>query len=477
MKKIKLIQVEKSMDEARNYEEWKELAIEHDELSGMQEWKEKDKSHLYDFEEIKYRLDTLRKLRKKKDDEGLLFILKEGIHGNMGGMGKSTLYSRAKFGTKDLINEYIDEISAALNQISKTRKISKADKVEFFQIASQCFGRSALILSGGGQLGNFHIGVLKALCEADLIPNVIAGASAGSMFAALVGTKTNRELTNFFANKEYHSDLKKEAILYHNLLGTETKISAKDRIEIIEQQIPNLTFQEAFERTGRKINISIAPYESHQKSRLLNAISSPNVLIRSAVFASTAIPGIYPPVTLQAKNRAGKIQPYLPTRKWIDGSMSNDVPTKRLARLYGVNHFIVSLTNPLVLPFVSDPGDGGLLQPVKKFGTVLIKEVTQFNYSIAKKFFRFMPSSFNFTANTINTIIQQNYTGDINIIADLSLIRPDKILGTLSKEELLELVRKGERKTWRKLEAIRLTTQIGRTLDEILKKHKVELVT
>ena len=40
----------------------------------------------------KLRLRALQEYREKGDDEGLLFALNEGIHGNMGGMGKSILY-------------------------------------------------------------------------------------------------------------------------------------------------------------------------------------------------------------------------------------------------------------------------------------------------------------------------------------------------------------------------------------------------
>ena len=37
-----------------------------------------------------------------------------------------------------------------------------------------------------------------------------------------------------------------------------------------------------------------------QRSRLLNATTSPNALIREAVLASCAIPGMFPAVTLAA---------------------------------------------------------------------------------------------------------------------------------------------------------------------------------
>ena len=105
---------------------------------------------------------------------------------------------------------------------------------------------------------------------------------------------------------------------------------------------------------GRQLNVSIAPAETHQKSRLLNAITSPNVFVREAVLASAAVPGVYPPVTLAARNHLGEKQAYLPSRKWVDGSVSDDMPAKRLARLYGVNHYIVSQTAPHVLPFIAD---------------------------------------------------------------------------------------------------------------------------
>jgi len=226
--------------------------------------------------------------------------------------------------------------------------------------------------------------------------------------------------------------------------------------------------------TGRKINISIAPHEVQQKSRLLNAVASPNVLIRSALMASCAVPGIFPPATLFAKNKDGKVQAYLPSRKWVDGSMSHDLPSKRLARLFGVNHFIVSLTNPLVLPFVNAPFQkNDFFAPVYRFGSAVIKESTQFNYSIAKRFFKYSPSM-ALMANSINSVVQQNYTGDINIMADFSVLKPGKLLSNLTSEELAGLIRKGEKATWPKLEAVRVTTKVGRILDKILDEYEAE---
>lgn len=54
------------------------------------------------------------------------------------------------------------------------------------------------MLSGGGTLGYFHLGVLKALIEQELCPTVISGASAGAFVAAIVGTRTDAEFLALF---------------------------------------------------------------------------------------------------------------------------------------------------------------------------------------------------------------------------------------------------------------------------------------
>jgi predicted acylesterase/phospholipase RssA len=120
-----------------------------------------------------------------------------------------------------------------------------------------------------------------------------------------------------------------------------------------ERLIPDLTFREAMEISGRHISISVSPCERHHSPRLLNAITSPHVLIRSAVRASCAVPGLFEPVQLLARNARGKVVPYLKSR-WVDGIFAADLPAKQLARLYGTNHYIVSYINPMLLPVFRD---------------------------------------------------------------------------------------------------------------------------
>ena len=113
--------LKRRMNEAQSYDEWKEAALAYDKHYGLQRWKESELSRRYDFNAIRQRLDELQRARETKDNSKLLFTLNEGIHGNLGGMGNSSLYQKAKFGTKRLIIEYVEETSAALKHLAKPR--------------------------------------------------------------------------------------------------------------------------------------------------------------------------------------------------------------------------------------------------------------------------------------------------------------------------------------------------------------------
>ena len=340
--------LERDLATADTYEQWYKLATRHDRLTGADEWRRDDASRLYDHENIRLRLQQLRRLRRKGDDHGLLFVLNEGIHGNMEGMGKAQLYKRARCGTKKLIEDYITEISDALEHLAPRdfEGIPWAERIEFFQRASHCYGRSALMLSGGGTLGYFHLGVLKALIEQGLCPAVISGASAGAFVAAIVGTRTDEEFLALFEDNYLARALTSNPDNIKLGFGSKNRIDIEAVKREMQRLIPDMTFLEAYRKTGRSINITISPSSARQTSRLLNHIASPNVTVLSAVLASSALPGVFAPVQLEARNAAGEIRPYLPSRRWIDGSFSQDLPAKRLGRMYGINHFIVSQVMP-----------------------------------------------------------------------------------------------------------------------------------
>ena len=462
-----LRQLSENMAQALSFDEWQRYAVEHDTKSGAMDWRKRRETRLYDHASIQSRLKRLRKLRREGDNRRLLFALNEGIHGNMGGMGRLPLYQRAHSGTKVLISDYIDAICDSLEHLAsdQANDIPLPERLHFFQRASHCYGRSALMLSGGGTLGYFHLGVLKALIEQDLCPAVISGASAGAFVAAILGTNSDDEFLALFKNGYLADGLTDNRNNIKLGFFRKEKPDMKAIANDMARFIPDMTFLEAYQKTGRAINITISPAEPHQTSRLLNYIASPNVTIRSAVLASTALPGLFPAVQLRARNDEGEIEPYLPIRRWIDGSLSQDLPAKRLARLYGVNHFIVSQ----VMPGLGKDrnGEAGIQKTLSDASVAATKQMVRGVFDLVQRR-RGVPAPLGSAMNMINGLIDQRFTGDINIFPGYGYTALGKALRMLNREEMLELFAAGERATWPKIPMIECTTRIGRCLDRIL---------
>jgi len=150
----KLKKAAKDMEQAQNFKSWSVAARHHDELSGMADWKTRDNTSLYDSAEVRIRHDNLKNLIETGNYSELLYALNEGIHGNMGGMGRPVLYKKAKLGTKNLITDYVSIIVKALQLISKApeKEVPLHENMDLFRSTSHCYGRSALMMSGGAGL-------------------------------------------------------------------------------------------------------------------------------------------------------------------------------------------------------------------------------------------------------------------------------------------------------------------------------------
>jgi predicted acylesterase/phospholipase RssA len=463
------------MDLAESYEGWLSAARDHDALTGKNEWREEEPSDLYDHAQIRYRLDRLRKFRRQKDWTGLLYALNEGIHGNMGGMGKSVLYRQAKSGTKVLVEKYIQEIDEALRLLAELPEevIPTQQKLDFFYRSNVCYGRSALMLSGGGVLGFLHVGVVSELLLQGLLPRVISGSSAGAIVAAALAAYSDEEMLELDLVGMMESGDGGSAGMIRQLVSSMgSRLTAEDTEKLIAATIPDLTFGEAYAKTGRQVSITVAPAEPHQRSRLLNAVSSPNVYLRSAAMASCAIPGVFPAVMLQAKNERGEAQPYLPARRWVDGSVADDLPAKRLSRLFSTNHYIVSMVNPIARAFLPrDDRARPLRQAATSLSMGIGREMLNFYRGVAKKYGDNWPK-FNMMMHSVHALLDQEYSGDINIVPKFRFQNPLNLITQPNEEELRQLVKEGERAAYSRIESIRRCTQISRTLEEIL--HRFE---
>ena len=88
------------------------------------------------------------------------------------------------------------------------------EKIKYITEIYYSYGSTALLLSGGGSLGSFHLGVLRALCDQDCLPHIIAGSSGGSVIAALAGSRSFGDLKKFLQVKKTrtHRESKDECV-------------------------------------------------------------------------------------------------------------------------------------------------------------------------------------------------------------------------------------------------------------------------
>ncbi|HUP91760.1 MAG TPA: DUF3336 domain-containing protein [Solimonas sp.] len=462
----------KDLAAADGYRSWKEISAELDTLEGADAWKADDTSEDYDHLLIKERLAEMRELRRRGDVRHLVYGLYEGLHGNLGNITNHALYTQTRVGTKRLIEDYVEEVARCLDYIcaGDFPSFPLDEKILFFKRTGTVFGRSALMLSGGGTLGLFHLGAIKALHEARLLPRVISGSSAGAIIAGIVGSRTDEQLTRVFEPDGLNLDAFQKVSLGRAIKGR-AMMDASQLERCLASNIADETFTEAFERTRRIIGVTVSPAEPHQQGRLLNYLSAPHVLIRRSILASCAVPGVFPPVLLEARDYDGRVVPHMPSKRWVDGTLSSDLPMLRLARLHNVNHYIVSQTNPHIVPFMSDKAQKRGLAPL---AAELLKHGGGGALKLARK--HLDPYGGGRVIAKLDNVVRQRYSGDVNIFPRHT---PRQLMGTFSnpsQEDIRQFIREGERATWPKIERIRNQTRISRAFEDCLQLLKQRLI-
>lgn len=458
-----------AMQRATDYGGWKEAALELDRHQGVDRWKDEDPSDDYDWRLIRSRLRQIRQYRAEGAHARLIHHLRQGLHWNLGNIGNTQLYTYTRVGTKTLVTDYLREVCEALEFIRDLpeEQFAYAEKLRFFQNVALSYGRSALMLSGGATLGLFHVGVVKALFRENLLPTVLSGSSAGSVVAATVGTRAPHEAEQLLDPDQAYYHFWK-VLPFKQMLIKGALMDQNQLKHAIATNIRDLTFEEAHKLSGRIVNITVSPAGVHQAPKLLNYLTFPYLYAREAVLASCAVPVLFPPVMLMSKSEEGERTPYMPLLRWNDGSLKSDLPMLRLRRLHNVNHFIVSQTNPHVLPFVSRRDNDG---------RGLINASRQAAYStgrgLASGVLNFARANVPFSGvrqglDTAAGLLDQDYRGNINIVPEVSLWRYANVTRNPSKESVVRFMLEGERSTWQRMEMIRNQTLISSTLESCL---------
>ena len=124
------------------------------------------------------------------------------------------------------------------------------------------------MLSGAGALAPFHLGVCIALRTQNLLPKVISDPVRVRSSLASCAVNSDEELDEIL---ESESLLEIFDLVHREYVDRENQLDGEDIRSIVETWIPDVTFEEAFQRTGRYLCVSVSPSEMHQQSRTLNS--------------------------------------------------------------------------------------------------------------------------------------------------------------------------------------------------------------
>jgi NTE family protein len=168
--------------------------------------------------------------------------------------------------------------------------------------------RVAFVLSGGGSLGAAQVGMLQALFDGGIKPDILVGTSVGAVNAAWIGASPDSEGARRLA--EIWTGLRRDNVFplgwtaAMGLLGRGKHLISNGALRgILERHLP----YERLEQAQLPVHAVTTELTS---GRAIVLSSGPAV---PALLASCAIPGVFPPVTI------GR-------HELVDGGVANHTP-------------------------------------------------------------------------------------------------------------------------------------------------------
>lgn len=481
---------------AMSYQEWLAAATRLDDITDAEQWKSTRESVLYEYSLVESSTKAMREARLSQDWAHLLYLIRTTWVRNRGGMGNVNLYRHSYVGTKHIIEDYVEESSRSLQELVHNSDLDDTYLLGMLTQTRKNIGRTALVLSGGGTFGLFHIGILVTLFEQDLLPRVISGSSAGAIVAAILCSRHKHEIRslvddilvkdfNIFKDDWEKSEGENLLIKISRFFKNGTWFDNKNLVNTMINFLGNLTFREAYNRTGKILNVTVSPASVHEQPRLLNNLTAPNVLIWSAVCASCSLPGIFPSSPLYEKDpKTGEKKKWNSSSvKFVDGSVDNDLPIAKLSEMFNVDHIIACQVNIHVFPF--------LKLSVSCVGGEIEDEFSARFKMALGKVYRYMASEVihaleiateigvgTNVLTKLRSVLSQQYSGDITILPELSsLLRFNQLLSNPTQEFLLREATNGARACWPKLSIIKNHCGQEFELDKMINYLKGKIIS
>lgn len=203
----------------------------------------------------------------------------------------------------------------------------------------------AFVLGGGGHMGAYEVGMLQALFEHGIEPDLIVGTSVGALNGAAVAAEPSPDTvaqlrsvwTSLAEDRVFGGSFITGAA---NLFRTRTHLHSNRPLRDLIAQVAPATFAE-LKVPFQCVTACIERASEHWFSE------GPLV---EAVLASAAVPGVLPPVEIDGEH-------------FIDGGIVNSIPISRAVELGATEVYVLHVgrverplsvpTNPLQVAFVA----------------------------------------------------------------------------------------------------------------------------
>jgi len=164
--------------------------------------------------------------------------------------------------------------------------------------------RTALVLGGGGSRGAVGVGLYRALVELGVRIDMLVCCSIGAVNGALIAAGMSPEELEASWKALRTRDVLGSRLQFLRLFAGSTSLfNNKSLRALLTRQLPVRTFHEL------RIPLSIVTTDLETGD---SVVLMEGDLIE-AILASTALPGLFPPIELQG-------------RRLVDGGLSNNVP-------------------------------------------------------------------------------------------------------------------------------------------------------
>jgi NTE family protein len=185
--------------------------------------------------------------------------------------------------------------------------------------------RTAFVLAGGASLGAMQAGMLRALYERGIVPDLLVGTSVGALNAAFVASRPQTVETADQLARVWH-ELRREQIFPLSLRALLVGLSGHRDHLVPDEGLRRLVARhiEFADLGDAAVPLHVVAFDLTDSCEVLLA-SGPTL---DAITAAASIPGIFPPVPIGG-------------RSLVDGGVINNTPISHAVALGAKRIFVL----------------------------------------------------------------------------------------------------------------------------------------